>query len=136
MIIHKNITDTIGQIGFCIANLDGLKEDLGNPKKINSLTYQNNIETYKNQSFFHFHQYLVTRKAYNHDVKEIETELVKLEKDFLYEHSSLSGESPKDQLVLLVGILSKIQKLIVGQIEDNPTYYLQLKRNFPNSFKK
>jgi len=135
MIIHKNITDTIGQIGVCIANLDGLKEDLGNPKKINSLTYQNNIEAYKNQSFFHFHQYLVTRKAYNHDVVRIKTKLINLEQDFVNEFSSLSGESPKDQLVLLVGILSKIQKLIVGQIEDNPTYYLQLKRNFPNSFK-
>ena len=55
MIIHKNITDTVGQIGFCINNLDSLKEDLGNPKKINSLTYQNNIETYKKQSLFHFH---------------------------------------------------------------------------------
>ena len=135
MIIHKNITDTIGQIGFCIANLDSLKEDLGNPKKIDSLTNQNNIEACKNQSFFHFRQYLVTRKAYNHDVKEIETTLINLEQDFLNEFSSLSGESPKDQVVLLVGILSKIQKLIGGQIEDNPTYYLQLKRNFPNSFK-
>ena len=135
MIIHKNITDTIGQIGFCIANLDSLKEDLGNPKKIDSLTNQNNIEACKNQSFFHFRQYLVTRKAYNHDVKEIETTLIKLEQDFVNEFSSLSGESPKDQVVLLVGILSKIQKLIGGQIEDNPTYYLQLKRNFPNSFK-
>ncbi len=135
MIIHKNITDTIGQIGFCIANLDSLKEDLGNPKKIDSLTNQNNIEACKNQSFFHFRQYLGTRKAYNHDVKEIETTLIKLEQDFVNEFSSLSGESPKDQVVLLVGILSKIQKLIGGQIEDNPTYYLQLKRNFPNSFK-
>ncbi len=135
MIIHKNITDTIGQIGFCIANLDSLKEDLGNPKKIDSLTNQNNIEACKNQSFFHFRQYLVTRKAYNHDVKEIETTLINLEQDFVNEFSSLSGESPKDQVVLLVGILSKIQKLIGGQIEDNPTYYLQLKRNFPNSFK-
>ena len=135
MIIHKNITDTIGQIGFCIANLDSLKEDLGNPKKINSLTNQNNIETYKNQSFFHFRQYLRTRKAYNHDVVRIKTTLINLEQDFLNEFSSLSGESPKDQVVLLVGILSKIQKLIGGQIEDNPTYYLQLKRNFPNSFK-
>ena len=135
MIIHKNITDTIGQIGFCIANLDSLKEDLGNPKKIDSLTNQNNIEACKNQSFFHFRQYLGTRKAYNHDVKEIETTLINLEQDFVNEFSSLSGESPKDQVVLLVGILSKIQKLIGGQIEDNPTYYLQLKRNFPNSFK-
>jgi len=135
MIIHKNITDTIGQIGFCINNLDSLKQDLGNPKKIDSLTNQNNIEACKNQSFFHFRQYLGTRKAYNHDVKEIEIELVKLEKDFLDEYSSLSNESPKDQLVLLVGILSRIQKLIVGQIKDNPTYYLQLKQNFPNSFK-
>jgi len=135
MIIHKNITDTIGQIGFCIANLDSLKEDLGNPKKIDSLTNQNNIEACKNQSFFHFRQYLGTRKAYNHDVKEIETTLIKLEQDFVNEFSLLSGESPKDQVVLLVGILSKIQKLIGGQIEDNPTYYLQLKRNFPNSFK-
>ena len=135
MIIHKNITDTIGQIGFCIANLDSLKEDLGNPKKIDSLTNQNNIEACKNQSFFHFRQYLRTRKAYNHDVKGIETTLIKLEQDFVNEFSSLSGESPKDQVVLLVGILSKIQKLIGGQIEDNPTYYLQLKRNFPNSFK-
>jgi len=135
MIIHKNITDTIGQIGVCIANLDSLKEDLGNPKKIDSLTNQNNIEACKNQSFFHFRQYLGTRKAYNHDVKEIETTLINLEQDFVNEFSSLSGESPKDQVVLLVGILSKIQKLIVGQIEDNPTYYLQLKRNFPNSFK-
>jgi len=135
MIIHKNITDTIGQIGVSIANLDSLKEDLGNPKKIDSLTNQNNIEACKNQSFFHFRQYLVTRKAYNHDVKEIETTLNNLEQDFVNEFSSLSGESPKDQVVLLVGILSKIQKLIGGQIEDNPTYYLQLKRNFPNSFK-
>jgi len=135
MIIHKNITDTIGQIGVCIANLDSLKEDLGNPKKINSLTNQNNIEACKNQSFFHFRQYLGTRKAYNHDVVRIKTKLINLEQDFVNEFSSLSGESPKDQLVLLVGILSKIQKLIVGQIEDNPTYYLQLKRNFPNSFK-
>ena len=135
MIIHKNITDTISQIGVCIANLDSLKEDLGNPKKINSLTNQNNIEACKNQSFFHFRQYLGTRKAYNHDVKEIETTLIKLEQDFVNEFSLLSGESPKDQVVLLVGILSKIQKLIGGQIEDNPTYYLQLKRNFPNSFK-
>ncbi len=69
-----------------------------------------------------------------YDVKEIEIELVKLEKDFLDEHSSLSGESPKDQLVLLVGILSRIQKLIVGQIKDNPTYCLQLKQNFPDTF--
>jgi len=135
MIIHKNITDTIGQIGICIANLDSLKEDLGNPKKINSLTNQNNIEACKNQSFFHFRQYLGTRKAYNHDVVRIKTTLINLEQDFVNEFSSLSGESPKDQVVLLVGILSKIQKLIVGQIEDNPTYYLQLKRNFPNSFK-
>ncbi|MEK0337616.1 MAG: hypothetical protein QQN41_09310, partial [Nitrosopumilus sp.] len=99
MIIHKNITDTIGQIGFCIANLDSLKEDLGNPKKINSLTNQNNIEACINQSFFHFRQYLGTRKAYNHDVKEIETTLIKLEQDFVNEFSSLSGESPKDQVV-------------------------------------
>ncbi len=135
MIIHKNITDTIGQIGVCIANLDGLKEDLGNPKNINSLTYHNNIEAYKNQSLFHFHQYLGTRKAYNHDVVRIKTTLINLEQDFVNEFSSLSDESPKDQVVLLVGILSKIQKLIVEQIENNPTYYLQLKRNFPNSFK-
>jgi len=135
MIIHKNITDTIGQIGVSIANLDSLKEDLGNPKKIDSLTNQNNIEACKNQSFFHFRQYLGTRKAYNHDVVRIKTTLINLEQDFVNEFSSLSGESPKDQVVLLVGILSKIQKLIVGQIEDNPIYYLQLKRNFPNSFK-
>jgi len=135
MIIHKNITDTIGQIGFCINNLDSLKQDLGNPKKIDSLTYQNNIEAYKNQSFFHFRQYLVTRQTYNHDVVRIKTKLINLEHDFVNEHSSLSGESPKDQLVLLVGILSRIQRLIVGQIKDNPIYYLQLKQNFPNSFK-
>jgi len=135
MIIHKNITDTIGQIDICIANLDSLKEDLGNPKKIDSLTNQNNIEACKNQSFFHFRQYLGTRKAYNHDVVRIKTTLINLEQDFVNEFSSLSGESPKDQVVLLVGILSKIQKLIVGQIEDNPTYYLHLKQNFPNSFK-
>jgi len=135
MIIHKDITDTIGQIGVCITNLDSLKECLGNPKKIDSLTHQNNIETNKIQSFFHFHQYLVTRKAYNHDVVRIKTKLINLEHDFVNEFSSLSGESPKDQVVLLVGILSKIQKLIIGEIEDNPTYYLHLKQNFPNSFK-
>ena len=130
MIIHKNITDTIGQIGVCIANLDGLKEDLGNPKKIDSLTNQNNIEACKNQSFFHFRQYLRTRKAYNHDVVRIKTKLINLEHDFVKEFSSLSGESPKDQLVLLVGILYRIQKLILERIQDKSKYHFQLKQYF------
>lgn len=134
MIIHQDITDTIGQTASCVIHLDHLKEILGNPKNINPQTHHNNIETFKKATLFSFQQYLGTRKLYNHDIIQIENKLVKLEADFK-DILSLVGEPSKDQVILLTGILSNIQKLIVGQIKDNPTHYLHLRQNFPDSFK-
>ena len=135
MIIHKDITDAIGYTAFCIIHLDSLKEDIGNPKKIDPQTHYNNIETYKKTTLFSFKQYLGTRKTYNHVIIKIENELTKLEKDFEDILFTCNTETPKDQIILLTGIISRIQKLIVGQIKDNPTYHIHLQQNFPDSFK-
>ena len=134
MFIHQNITDAIGQTSFCLNDLKRMKEDLGNPKNLDPRIYINNIQGNKNAILFSFQQYLGNRKTYNHDIIEIENDLVKLEKDF-EDIISLFVKPSTEQVTQLEGILYKIQKLIVGQIQDNPTYYLQLKKNFPNNFK-
>jgi len=133
VIIHQNITDTIGHLAFCLTNFQLMKEQLGNPKKIDPKTHYKNIETYKNTLLFSFQQYVGTRKTYNHDIIEIENTITSLEKDFT-DIVSLLGEPSNEQVIQLEGIIFKIQKLIVGEIQSNPTYFQQLKENFPNNF--
>lgn len=133
MIIHQNITDTVGHLVSCLTFFQSLKEQLGNPKKIDSQTHYKNIETYKKAISSSFQQYMGTRKTYNHDIIEIENIISNVEKDFI-DIVSLLGEPSKEQVAQLEGNIFKIQKLIVEEIQDNPTYLQQLKENFPNSF--
>jgi len=134
MKINKNITDTIGNLAFCLSQIKTLKENIGNPEKINPKTHQNNIETIKKSVSLLFQQYMGTRKTYNHDIIEIENTVAGLEKDFM-DIFSLFGEPTSEQVTQLEGVIFKIQKLIIKEIQGNPSYFQQLKENFPNFFK-
>jgi len=131
--IHQNITDAIGQLDFSSYELQRLKEQLGNPEKINPQINYKNIQTFKNMILHFFQQYSGTRKTYNHDIIEIEDTVANLEKDFI-DIFSLVGEPTKEQVIQLEGIIVKLQNLIVHEIQGNPTYYRQLKENFPDRF--
>jgi len=133
MIIHKDITDTVGQLAFCRSGFNSLKEQIGNSENIDPQTYQNNIRELKDKIDFHFGQYLGSRKTYNHEIIENEDLIKNLEKDFMGIFHLL-GDPTIEQIIQLKGIIYKIQKLIVDIIQHNHTYYLHLQKNFPDNF--
>ena len=130
MIISNDITDAFRYLAVTSIHVKSLEDYLSNEKNIDEKTFSKNLKEQVSAINSNFNKYHESRTKHSEEVKDIESQITKLESSF-FETMDLLSPLSVAKISKLQTILGSIQESILSKIPKNSKEYKHLQDVFP-----
>jgi len=130
LIISNDITDTIKYLASTSIHVKSLEDYLSNEKNIDEKTFSENLKEKVSAINSNFNKYHESRKKYSEEIKDIESQITKLESSF-FETMDLLSPLSVAKISKLKSIIGSLQESILSKIPKNSKEYKHLQDVFP-----